>query len=188
MRFKHSMRYNSETQDSCGYRRLVESYRNYDGRSCQRTLLNVGFVGHILPEQMNKIQKQLTLRAERKIDLFQDQDPMVMEYAEKYGSELVDRKKVDISKNTEKKQGRLVDVETIKHENVREIGAEWLSYQALEQLKVAEFLKGLGWEEEVISLALTQIISRAVYPNFEPAVGFKKTLPSVKSPIIQWKK
>jgi len=103
----------------------------------------------IIPEQMNKIQKQLTLRAERKIDLFQDQDPMVMEYAEKYGSELVDRKKVDISKNTEKKQGRLVDFETIKHENVREIGAEWLSYQALEQLKVAEFLKGLGWEEEV---------------------------------------
>jgi transposase len=42
-----------------------------------------------------------------------------------------------------------------------------LCYQALGQLKVAEFLRNRGWEEEQIGLALTHIISRAANPASE---------------------
>jgi len=62
---------------------------------------------------------------------------------------------------------KLVDIETIKHKDVREIGTEWLSHQALEQLKLDELLAGLGWGKEQFQLTFTQIISRAVYPASE---------------------
>jgi transposase len=50
---------------------------------------------------------------------------------------------------------------------VREVGAEWLAYQALDQLKVDAFLEGEKWDEKSRQLALTQIASRAVYPASE---------------------
>ena len=52
----------------------------------------------------------------------------------------------------------------MSHKDVRELGSEWMCYQALEQLKIRELLVNKKWDEEQIQLALTQIISRAVYP------------------------
>ncbi|MBA3603989.1 MAG: IS1634 family transposase [Parachlamydiaceae bacterium] len=57
--------------------------------------------------------------------------------------------------------------DTIRNKNVREVGAEWLSLQALQQLKIDAFLRSKGWSDSQINLALTQIISRAVYPASE---------------------
>ena len=61
----------------------------------------------------------------------------------------------------------MVFEESIRHPDVREIGGEWLCSQALEQLKLADFLVKTGFSEEETRLALTQIISRAVYPASE---------------------
>jgi hypothetical protein len=41
----------------------------------------------------------------------------------------------------------LVYEESIRHPDVREIGSEWLCYQALEQLKLADFLVNTGFSE-----------------------------------------
>lgn len=68
---------------------------------------------------------------------------------------------------TLEKRKKLVDLETIKNKDVRGIGTEWMGYQTLEQLKVKTFLEKLGREASQIQLALTQIISRAVYPCSE---------------------
>lgn len=62
---------------------------------------------------------------------------------------------------------RMVDVETLRHKDVREIGSEWLCYQAVEQLKIKEKLTALGWNDEQVKLAITQIVSRAIYPYSE---------------------
>jgi hypothetical protein len=56
---------------------------------------------------------------------------------------------------------------SIEHKQVRELGIEWLSLQALEELQIGKFLETLGWDEPKIQLTLTQIISRAVYPASE---------------------
>jgi hypothetical protein len=66
-----------------------------------------------------------------------------------------------------RKNQNLVDIETIKHKDVREIGAEWLGFQNLEQLKVKDFLTSKGWDEQKVQLAISQVISRAVYPFSE---------------------
>ena len=64
---------------------------------------------------------------------------------------------------------QLVDVNSLSHERVREIGAEWLCQQAVEQLGLEHRLQSLGWERKVDreslnildrSLSLSSIRSR----------------------------
>ncbi len=57
---------------------------------------------------------------------------------------------------------------SIKNKDAREIGAEWLSKQAFDQLGIRNFLANeQKWPQEDISLAEAHIISRTVYPASE---------------------
>lgn len=84
-----------------------------------------------------------------------------------YWSEMIANKKIDASDATFEKSKRMIDVDTIKNKDAREVGAEWMCYQALDQLQLQNKLTSLGWEEEKVQLAITQIISRAIYPYSE---------------------
>ncbi len=91
-----------------------------------------------------------------------------------YAQLIIDQQLLDIStsesKEKEKRQVaatdyQLVDIHSISHERVREIGAEWLCQQALEQLGGLEpALKSLGWVRKWIARALIYLIARCVYP------------------------
>ena len=166
MYFRSSLRNNPATKQSEGYWRLVESYRNEFGRVCHRTLHNVGFITFD-SDKLVSIQRVLNNRFERKEPLFEETDQEALSIADKYWQEMVAKKKIDVCDQVFEKSKRLVDIDTLKHKDAREIGAEWMCYQALEQLQFKEKLISLGWEEEAIQLALTQIISRAVYPFSE---------------------
>ena len=165
MYFKVSMRNNPATQDSCGYYRLVESYRNQDNRICHRTLLNIGFIELEVKTRLAFVQKALSDLADGKPSLFEEKDPIIKQYVTKWWQELIDKKKIDIL--TPERAKKLIQADTIKHKDVREIGAEWICYQALEQIEIRSFLAKQGWDEESIQLAQTQIVSRAVYPASE---------------------
>ncbi|GHT70151.1 hypothetical protein AGMMS50239_38100 [Bacteroidia bacterium] len=82
---------------------------------------------------------------------------------------LVKEKKIDLVRKiqSEAKEWETVDLSTLKNEDVRESGAEWMSLQALQELGVDKFLRMRGWEEENVQLALTHIVSRVVYPASE---------------------
>ena len=88
MYFKVSGRHNPKTDKPGWYYRLVESYRNSDGRFCHRTMLNVGFLEGLTPEQMNLIQKILTQRVENKGELLFEtpvsDDLIVNQYVDEY--------------------------------------------------------------------------------------------------------
>lgn len=166
MYFRTSLRNNPATGQTEGYWRLVESYRNEFGRVCHRTLYNVGFIS-FNPEKLVDIQRILNNRLERKSVLFQHTDQEALAIADKYWHEMVSKKRIDASNDAYEKSKRMVDVDTLSHKNVREVGAEWMCYQALNQLHFKEKLEALGWKEQDIQLAFTQIISRAVYPFSE---------------------
>jgi len=166
MYFKFSLRQNPATNQPDCYYRLVESYRNEYNRVCHRTLLNIGFVD-LEVETLNKIRRILQDRLDRKSPLFEETDELALKWANYYWDKLIKTNKVDASDKAFEKSKRMVDADTLKHKDAREIGAEWMCYQALNQLNFNEKLKSLGWEEENIQLALTQIISRAVYPFSE---------------------
>jgi Transposase DDE domain len=167
MYFKITSRYNILTSAYEPYCRLVESYRNSEGRVCHKTIIQVGFMPDASPEQMNIIQKQLTLRAEGKISLFEESDPLVMQYIERLWKRIIDEKRLDLPESVLAKKEKMLYESSIEHKLVRELGAEWLSLQALEELQLPTFLQTLGWDEHKIQLTLTQIISRAVYPASE---------------------
>jgi hypothetical protein len=145
---------------------LVESYRNEFGRVCHSTLLNIGFINFEI-ETLNTIRQILKNKIERSESLFSTDDLEAIKWAEIYWQQLVKSGKVDVSEQAHQKKMRMVDIDTIHNKDAREIGSEWLCYQALEQLCLKEKLASLGWDEEQIQLAITQIISRAVYPFSE---------------------
>jgi transposase len=167
MYFKSFCRKNPLTGLIDGYYRLVESYRNIEGRICHRVMLNIGFLSDLKVEQLNAIQRRLTNRVKGTPDLFPDPDPVVNQYADLYWRRLVAEKRIDLSQDNPKNARNLVDVETIQHKQVREMGGEWLGYQCLRQLGIEAFLQSLGWPQDQIQLALTQIICRAFYPASE---------------------
>jgi len=104
-------------------------------------------------------------------DIQDDNPQKVLDLADKIWNELVEKNRIDIGQKQKKaptvRERNMVFEESIRHPDVREIGGEWLYYQALEQLQLKDYLSNIGFSEEETQLALTQIISRAVYPASE---------------------
>jgi len=178
MYFKVSMRTNPETGVYSGYYRLVESYRNFNDRVCHRTILNAGYLDALNTDQLNLIQKILTAKVnDPGKSLFEQpcaEDPMVIHYVEAFYNRMVAEKRIDVlvgkqDKPVQKngKDLQVIDINSIRNKDVREIGAEWMSYQAMQQLWIAPFLEQQGWCGEDIRLAQSHIIARAVYPASE---------------------
>jgi len=161
------MRQNAGTKSSTCYYRLIESYRNLNDRVCHRTILNIGYLDYLSTYQLNKIQKLLTDRSCGKPSLFDETDEVVNEHVEQYWERMLKEKRIDNPESIKGRRTRLLDSDTIKHKDVKEMGSEWIGYQAIKQLQIEEYLRGNQWGEEQIQLTLTQIISRAVYPASE---------------------
>jgi hypothetical protein len=131
MYFKVSMRHNPAKVFIDGYYRLVESYRNVDERLCHRTMLNVVFLDMetVNPEQLNQIQKILTLRSESPSGgLFEEEisDPVVLRYVETLYARLVSEKKIDVSTSPRPSKGKdwqTIDLNSLRNRDVREIGS-----------------------------------------------------------------
>jgi transposase len=166
MYFKFSLRHNKDKKQLDAYYRLVESYRNAEGRVCHRTILNVGFIDDFYSaEQLNQAARILTNRYERKQPLFAPTDTAAIELAEALWERIIKDKRLDLTLHNP--ESRQINADTIRHSNVREIGSEWICHQTLEELGISQVLAEAGFNEEQIKLAATQIISRAVYPASE---------------------
>ncbi|MBI4646925.1 MAG: IS1634 family transposase [Bacteroidia bacterium] len=70
-------------------------------------------------------------------------------------------------KRTEKPDIQSVDLNSLEHEDGREIGAEWMCYQAIEQLELRKILIEQDWDESQIKRGLIHLISRCVFPASE---------------------
>jgi hypothetical protein len=178
MYFRFSLRHNPGKGKSDAYYRLIESYRNEKDRVCHRTLLNVGFLDDAVTiEQPNQVRRILCNRREEApgnqqlFEIEKDNDIIVNELADEFWHKLVWENRIDIGQKPKKaptvRQRNRVFEESIRHIDVREIGSEWLCHQALEQLQLPDYLSNIGFSEEETRLAVTQIISRAVYPASE---------------------
>ncbi|HEY6503011.1 MAG TPA: IS1634 family transposase, partial [Chitinophagaceae bacterium] len=164
--FKFSLRYNQEKGKSDAYYRLVESYRNADGRVCHRTILNIGFIeDDYSAEQLNKAARILTDRYEQQQTLFEDPDSAAAKLAAALWERIIREQRLDVTLYS--KASRKVDADSLRHSNVREIGAEWICHHAFEELGIGKLLQDAGFSDEQIKLAATQIVSRAVYPASE---------------------
>ena len=177
MNFTSQMRYNPETGEYEKYYRLKESYRNASGHACTRILLNVGFIDGLRPEEIRDISCGLTYKYEHQgeRELWDDQmavyNEVVREKIDEYWTRLVEEKKLDIIHQafeaSKAKAERRIDVDTLKHTDARDIGAEWLCLQAIRQIGFDRFLRSLGWSEEQVKLAVGHLIVRTIYTPSE---------------------
>ncbi len=169
MYLKASFRNNPEKQAISSYYRMVESYRNEQGRVCHKTLLNIGFWEEASRDQKTKVSLLLTSKYRGEMPLFTETDERVLSWVSQFWDEMIAKKTID--RPTMELRHKLVSIDSIKHKEAREIGTEWLCAQTWNKLQMSELLKSEGWGEPAIQLAMTQIISRAVYPASEHATS-----------------
>jgi transposase len=130
--------------------------------------VNVGFLSSsIRAEQLNAVSRRITDMYQHKPSLFELNDSVVEELVTKLWSVIVKGNKLDLTLHDP--SSRKVDADSLKHTNVREVGAEWICYNTWLELGLDTALEELGFTEEEIKLAQTQVISRAIYPYSELA-------------------
>lgn len=179
MNFHVLYRVNPVTGNDERYFRLKESFRDAAGIVCNRTILTVGFDMNELPmddvrqvavgltELYDNPNKRETLFG----DMIESYPPHIRHYILKYWQQIVDKGKLDVvqkaKEDSRKKAERLVEVDTMKHTDAREIGAEWMCLQAIRELELDRFLEREGWSEVQINTTLAHLITRTVYSPSE---------------------
>ena len=169
MYLKASFRHNPAINNISAYYRLVESYRDGNDQVRHKTLLNIGFLPSATQEQKVRIVQHLNDRYKDQYALFEEPDEQVRQWVDGFWEEMIAKKTID--RPTMAQQHRLVKVDTIQHREAREIGTEWLCLNTWNQLHLSELFASAGWGDEQIKLAMTQVISRAVYPGSELATS-----------------
>ena len=178
MHFMSALRYNPKTQRDDWYYRIKESFRDLTGRVRSRIMLNVGFIEEAhSPEDIRDIGKCLNYLHEHQgeQDLFgcpfADYNEFVRSKAEEFWTAMVKNGSIDAVKSAKeesrKKAERLVDVNTVKHTDARDVGAEWICLQTIRELEIDRFLERQGWNEIQINTALAHLITRTVYTPSE---------------------
>ena len=179
MNFHVLYRVNPVTGNDERYFRLKESFRDAAGIVCNRTILTVGFDMNELPmEDVRQVAVGLTelydnpnKRETLFGDMIESYPPHIRHYILKYWQQIVDKGKLDVvqkaKEDSRKKAERLVEVDTMKHTDAREIGAEWMCLQAIRELELDRFLEREGWSEVQINTALAHLITRTVYSPSE---------------------
>lgn len=178
MHFISEIRYNPDLQCDDKYYRIKESFRDLTGRVRCRIMLNVGFMTpRLRPEEVRDIAACLTYMSGHKgeQDVFggvlAKYNETVRSKAKEYWNRMIELGKIDsIRKSIEEsrcKAERLVDVNTIKHTDARDVGAEWICLQAIRKLEIDRFLARKGWTEHKIDTALAHLITRTVYTPSE---------------------
>ena len=178
MHFMSQPRYNPKTRRDDWYYRIKESFRDLSGRVRNRVMLNVGFIDEPhRPEDIRDIGKCLTYLYEHQgqQELFPSPlsryNEFVRRKSEEFWHEMVNNGSIDAVKATMEesrvKAERLVDVNTARHTDARDVGAEWICLQAIRELGLDKFLKDEGWSEIRINTALAHLITRTVYSPSE---------------------
>lgn len=178
MHFISEIRYNPDLQCDDKYYRIKESFRDLTGRVRCRIMLNVGFMTpRLRPEEVRDIAACLTYMSGHKgeQDVFggvlAKYNETVRSKAKEYWNRMIELGKIDsIRKSIDEsrcKAERLVDVNTIKHTDARDVGAEWICLQAIRELEIDRFLARKGWTEHKIDTALAHLITRTVYTPSE---------------------
>lgn len=150
------------------YFRLCESYR-CEGSVRHHTIIQLGALEELPDVEQRKtlarrIEQMVEEGRQGKTVLFAPFGTIIEQLAVRFYAAIKQKERLDIAAG---KDYHIVDVNSVKNKQVREVGTEWLCLQTLGQLQIREFLRQKEWSEEQISLALTHITSRAAYPASE---------------------
>lgn len=177
-RGKHGVRY--------AYWRLCDSYRDFAGVICRRDLINVGRLDGFTQEDINAVARIVTEKSKGTPDSMFDRElyaEKVLTLADELYSQLIAKQLIDLPGSAAKSEHSIENlrqqherrfiarISTLRHTDVREIGAEHLCCETIKKLRISEFLQRQGFTEEQTALAVTQIAIRATHPASELATA-----------------
>ena len=160
------------------YYRLVESYRGAGDKPRQRVILSLGKLEGLPTEKhkllADKVEHLLTGQQE----IFdQYPDPEVDRLVHQFYREILQKGGYHApftpSPKEPAKGGDFVeiDLDSLEHEDVREVGAEWLCKQVLDQSGIKEKLELAGVKGATLDKSLIAWLSRMVRPGSERATA-----------------
>jgi transposase len=174
MFIKHNVKTDKKTAVQYRYLRLCESYR-IGHNTRHRTVVDLGIVPALdtrekqkeFADRVEQLLKGSTLLFLNPID--KEIEALAQKFYKKIKEKRIDTVSPSQSTDTKppEKDFDSIDLNSIETEEVREVGSEWLSYQAIEQLGIRKFLEQTGWDKDAIDIALIQLVSKAVYPASE---------------------
>lgn len=167
---------NKKTGKRYTYYRLCESYRIGDAPR-HRNILNLGTLEE-LPDRRD--HKLLADRIEafvfKRTSLFDDTTPApIRKLAHYFGQIIIDKKLLDVPASISRKHKSIeeppdvpdfqeIDINSIGHDFVREVGAEWLCKQTLERLGIEDLLRSFTWDEWWVKVGMLYLTARTVFP------------------------
>jgi transposase len=174
MFIKSIIKTDKQTGKKYQYYRLCESFR-IGNNTRHRNILSLGKLEEL---STDSDRKMLADRIEQLLNntsgLFDNEIPAVVEKLAIDFAGVLRRKAAEevstlgqVTTHDEVSDYERIDMQSIRHEDVREMGAEWMCKQAIDELDIAGFLRDRGFDEEQINTCLMHIASRAVYPASE---------------------
>ena len=170
MFIKSIIKTDKSTGKKYNYYRLCEGYR-IGNKVRHKAIVTIGRLDEITDPSDRKLLADRIEELSKGIgNLFESQTPP---HIEKLARKIV-KKISDTAYNTSKpsveetkKDFQTVDLNSLRNEDIREIGSEWLCKQAIEELGIDKYLGSCGWEKDLISNSLIHIISKAAFPASE---------------------
>jgi len=150
--------------------RLVESYRNSEGKVRQQTLLNLGSHFSIPQAQWKALADRVEEIHRGQGQLF-DLELALENEAERIAKLLTQQwsEKETHSREikTQLSDYQSVDINSLMHTDLRRIGGEHVAYEVAKQLKLDAIFLSLGFTKRQKEIAIASIISRLVHPGSE---------------------
>ena len=182
MYFTSVTRFSPEHGRTLPYYKIKESFRDVLGRVHTRVMLTPGYLPDLCCDEIVQIRRGLTYLMEQSafipeqptlfpIDPRTEYSEKVCAYIDKFWEEIKSSGKIDAARDSydkaERKARRLIDVNTIKHTDARDVGAENICLQAIRELQIDHFLRREGWSERRINATLAALMVRTIYAPSE---------------------
>lgn len=149
--------------------RLVESYRNAQGKVRQHALINLKSDFAISKESWPILANRVEEIRNGQPSLFGLEIPLENE-AQRIAKLIIQKSSLVISEpkpSSTKVDYQTVDLNSLQHQHIRKIGGEHVGYHAAKQLELDTILGDIGLNQKQIYLALGTIIGRLVHPGSE---------------------
>ncbi len=182
MYFTSVIRFSPEHGRELPYYKIKESFRDVLGRVHTRVMLTPGYLPDLDSDELAQVRRGLTYLMEESalipgqrrlfgVDPREGCSSKVLGYIDRFWRDILDSGRIDVSRESydlaERKARRLIDVDTVRHTDAREAGAENVCLQAIRELQLDTFLRREGWSERRIDATLASLIARTVYSPSE---------------------
>ena len=163
---KVSQKNNSTGKTYCTHR-LVETYRNTEGKVRQRVLLNLGTNFSIDPNDWKLLADRIEEIISGQATLIEP-EPHIEQTAQEIAKRVVHRvSHLHVPQQESIKDYQEIDINTVETQNIRYVGAEYLGLKVAKELNVDKLFGELKFNRKQIHTALGSIIGKLVAPGSE---------------------